>query len=108
LQPHDTASRAAAPIIAQATLIVSQSFFTARANRPAALDEALDAALEGGARQQHLAVAGRAADADLGAKPYHAPSIAATRVRLAHLNEITEVYVDWRLWHNNGKLRVES
>jgi hypothetical protein len=75
---------------------------------PAALDETLDAALEGGARQQHLAVAGRAADADLGAKPYHAPSIAATRVRLAHLNEITEVYVDWRLWHNNGKLRVES
>jgi len=63
------------------------------------LHEALDAPLERRAREQHLAVAGQAADADLGAEAHYAPGVAAAGVRFAHLDDITEVDVKWRSGH---------
>jgi hypothetical protein len=68
---------------------------------PGAFDKALDATLELAAREEDFALAGDAAHADLGTKPKDTPAIAATGMRLAHLNEIIEI--DENGWRHVGR-----
>ena len=56
----------------------------------AARDESLDVALHGRASDQDAMLAGRAAEADVRAKPHDAPAVTAARMRLAQRDDVIE------------------
>jgi hypothetical protein len=58
--------------------------------------------LECAALEQHMAVACQAAEPDIGADPHNAPGITATRVRLAHLDDI--IWIEGDRWWHQGRL----
>ena len=81
-----------------------------------ARNEALDIALDRRARHEHAVLAGRAAEADVGAQPDDAPGVSAAGMRLAQRDDVVEVerersfapgWRDARLGHSRESIRED-